>query len=198
MILESSKCLLGANSTAHRQSTSCVSLNKNPWNFSKVWKWFIIILSVVLSLNGLPCSSNGKESACNVGDSGLIPGSGRSSGEGNGNPLQYSCLKSPMDSGIAKSQSWLSDLTLHYILSLNKVKVLLAQSCPTLWDPMDWSPLGSSVHGTLQARILKQVANPFFRASSQLRKRGSSCTAGRFFTLWATTSLLFFNNKQKN
>ena len=197
MILESGKCLLGANSTAHRQSTPCVSLNKNPWNFSKVWKWFIIILSVVLSLNGLPCSSNGKESAWNVVDSGLIPGSGRSSGEGNGNPLQYSCLESPMDSGawwaticgIAKSQSWLSDLTLHYILSFNKVKVLLAQSCPTLWDPMDWSPLGSSVHGTLQARILKQVANPFFRGSSQLRKPGFACTAGRFFILWATRSL---------
>ena len=41
---------------------------------------------------GLPCSSNSKESACNAGDLGLIPGSGGSSEEGNGNPLQYSCL----------------------------------------------------------------------------------------------------------
>ena len=46
---------------------------------------------------GLPCSSNGKESACNAGGPGLIPGSGRSSGEGNGSPLQYSCLENPMD-----------------------------------------------------------------------------------------------------
>ena len=38
-------------------------------------------------------SSDGKESACNVGDLGLIPGSGRFAGEGNGNPLQYSCLE---------------------------------------------------------------------------------------------------------
>ena len=45
------------------------------------------------------CSSNGKESACNVEDLGLIPGSGRSPGEGNGNPLQYSCLENPMDRG---------------------------------------------------------------------------------------------------
>ena len=44
-----------------------------------------------------PCSSVGKESACNTGDLGLIPGSGRSPGEGNGNPLQYSCLDNPMD-----------------------------------------------------------------------------------------------------
>ena len=41
----------------------------------------------------------GKESACNAGDPGSIPGLGRSSGEGNGNPLQYSCLENPMDRG---------------------------------------------------------------------------------------------------
>ena len=40
-----------------------------------------------------------KESACNAADLGLIPGSGRSSGEGNGNPLQYFCLENPMDRG---------------------------------------------------------------------------------------------------
>ena len=46
---------------------------------------------------GFPHSSAGKESACNAGDPGLISGSGRSSGEGNGNPLQYCCLEHPMD-----------------------------------------------------------------------------------------------------
>ena len=43
--------------------------------------------------------SDGKESACNAGDLGLIPGLGRSPGEGNGNPLQDSCLENPMDRG---------------------------------------------------------------------------------------------------
>ena len=43
-------------------------------------------------------SSKAKESACNAGDFGLIPGSGRFPGEGNGNPLQYSCMDNPMDS----------------------------------------------------------------------------------------------------
>ena len=60
-----------------------------------------------------------KASACNVGDLGLIPGSRRSPGEGNGNPLQYSCLENPMDGGawwatvhrVAKSQTLLSDFT---------------------------------------------------------------------------------------
>ena len=63
-------------------------------------------------------SLNAKESACNRGDAGSIPGSGRSP-EGNGNPLQYSCLENPMDGGawwarvprVAKSWIGLSDFT---------------------------------------------------------------------------------------
>ena len=46
---------------------------------------------------GFPGGSDGKESTCNAGDPGSTPGSGRSPGEGNGNPLQYSCLGNPMD-----------------------------------------------------------------------------------------------------
>ena len=64
-----------------------------------------------------PGGSDGKESACNAGDLGLIPWFGRSPGEGNGNLLQYSCLENPMDRGawratvhgVAKSQTQLSD-----------------------------------------------------------------------------------------
>ena len=48
---------------------------------------------------GLPRWLSGKESACQAGDAGLIPGSGRSPGRGNGNPLQYSCLENHMDRG---------------------------------------------------------------------------------------------------
>ena len=48
---------------------------------------------------GFPGGSVGKESTCNAGDPGLIPGWGRSPGEGNGNPLQYSCLENPRDRG---------------------------------------------------------------------------------------------------
>ena len=56
-----------------------------------------------MALNQDPHSSVGKEFACNAGDLGSIPGSGRSSGEGNGNPLQYSCLENPMDRGALKA-----------------------------------------------------------------------------------------------
>ena len=46
-----------------------------------------------------PCGSDSKVSACNAGDMGSIPGSGRFPGKGNGNPLQYCCLEIPMDGG---------------------------------------------------------------------------------------------------
>ena len=66
---------------------------------------------------GFPGSPDGKESACSVGDLGLIPGLRRSPGEGNGYPLQYSCLENPMDrgawqatvSGVTKSRIRLND-----------------------------------------------------------------------------------------
>ena len=52
---------------------------------------------------GFPCSSVGKESAYNAGDLGSVPGLGRSPGEGNGNPLQYSCLENLMDCSLPGS-----------------------------------------------------------------------------------------------
>ena len=69
---------------------------------------------------GFPGGSDHKESTCNEGDTGSATGSGRFSGGGNGNPLQYSCLENSMyrrvwwatAHGIAKSQKRLSDLTL--------------------------------------------------------------------------------------
>ena len=55
------------------------------------------MIFINLKLLSLPGSSDGKASAYNAGDPGSTPGSGRSLGEGNGNPLQYSCLENPMD-----------------------------------------------------------------------------------------------------
>ena len=67
--------------------------------------------------------SDSKASACNAGDPGSIPGLGGSSGEGNGNPLHYSCLENPMDigawwaavHGVARSRTRLSNFTFTYI-----------------------------------------------------------------------------------
>ena len=83
-------------------ATQLGSLGHKPWR------------STVSGASG----SDGKESACSVRDPGLIPGLGRSPGEGNSNPLQYSCLENSMDRGawwatehgLAKSQTRLSNV----------------------------------------------------------------------------------------
>ena len=64
------------------------------WTF--VGKVMSLLFHMLLDF---PCGSDGKVSAYSAGDLGLIPGSGRSSGEENGNPLQYSCPENPMDRG---------------------------------------------------------------------------------------------------
>ena len=72
---------------------------------------------------GFSGGSDGKQSACNARDLGSIPGSGRSSAEGNGNTLEYSCLENFMDTGawraivhgIAKSWTQLSDFHFHFL-----------------------------------------------------------------------------------
>ena len=73
----------------------------------------------------VPGGTSGKESAYGTGDVGSIPGLERSSGEGNGDPLQYSCLENPMDGGawwstvhgVTKSRTQLSDFTFHFLFT---------------------------------------------------------------------------------
>ena len=68
-----------------------------------------------------------------------------------------------------------------------KMEVLVAQSCPTLCDPMDHNPPGSTVQWILQARILEWVAIPFSRGSSHTRDQTQvSYIAREFFTAWTT------------
>ena len=75
-----------------------------------------------------------------------------------------------------------------------KVKVKVAQLCPTLCDPMDYSHPGFSVSGILQAGILEWVAVFFSRGSARSRDwTGVSCIAGRFFTSWATREALYLS-----
>ena len=74
---------------------------------------------------------------------------------------------------------------LHVLICLCVFRMnVFAQSCPTLCDPMDCSPPGSSVYGIFQARVLEWVAISFSRGSSQPRDRTQvPCTAGRRFTV---------------
>ena len=122
------------NFLARRQSLVCIKQQQLliwfPWevvSFPPNPQWNRTPNSVFVqhSLYCLfPGGSEDKASACNAGDLGSIPGLGRSPREGNGNPLQYSCLENPMDRGawwatahtVAKSRTRLSDFTSYCLL----------------------------------------------------------------------------------
>ena len=95
---------------------------------------------------GFPCGSAGKESTCNAGDLGLIPGLGRSPREGKGYPLQHSGLENSMDwivHGLAKSQTRLSNLHFQFHFQISYQK-----------------PWKSERVGTIFFHILKENINP--------------------------------------
>ena len=81
-------CRMSEGNLHRPDSLNSESRRKSPDLFVKFQPWMT---------TGFPGGSDSKASACNVWDPGSIPGSGRSPGEGNGNPLQYSCLENPMD-----------------------------------------------------------------------------------------------------
>ena len=112
-----------------------------------------LIWNIVQKERGFPGDSDSKESACNAGDLGSIPWSGRSPGEENGNPLQY-CLYGCKESNTSE---WLTHTCIH---------AKLLQLFLTLCDPMDYSLQGSSVCRILQAGLLERVAMPSSRGSS--------------------------------
>ena len=135
--------------------------------------------------------------------------------------ILYSCLANPMDRGAWQARvhgvTKESDMTeqpnnnkfLFYHVICSKawicavfsfsvaysMKVLVAQSCLTLCNPMNYSPPGFSVPRILQARILEWVAISFTRGSSQSRdSTWVSRFAGSFLTVWATTVSLFYTS----
>ena len=92
----------------------------------------------------------------------------------------------PKNTWLLPPLGW-TNKPVYMVRTTSKVKVNVAQSCPTLCDPMDCSLPGSSVHGIFQARVLERVAISFSRRSAQPRDRTQvSCVVGRRFTVWAT------------
>ena len=110
--------------------------------------------------------SDGKASAYNAGDPGSIPGSGRAPGEGNGNPLQYSCLESPMDwgawwaavHGVAKSRTQLSDFTFTFPSLRLRVPFWLWEGCQNAQKCM-WLPVMCACECAHTTRAGTDLAN---------------------------------------
>ena len=125
-------------------SNSCDPMDYSPLGSSvltfsrRILEWFAI--SVLVNNNEASLVAQMVKNACSVGDSNLIPVSGRCPGEGNGNPLQYSCLKNSMDRGawqaiihgVTKSWTWLRD-----IIKINMSK--LTSKCSDSKREQNWA-----------------------------------------------------------
>ena len=117
-----------------------IALSLEILKYSKL-KWSYLSQEIVWLCFTSLVSQTVKASAYHAGDLGLIPGSGRSSGEGNGNPLKYSCLENSMDveawwatvHGIAKSRTWFCNFTFTFISQSESSKLCLAY--------LTWFPL---------------------------------------------------------
>ena len=138
-----------------------------------------MLLAITLQLIDLPGGGNGQEPTCQCRGhkrAGSISGLGRSPGEGYGNPLQYSCLKNPMDRGawratlVTKGQTPLNWAHMHTAATTKSL-----QSCPTLCDPAP---------GILQARTLEWVAISFSSAWKGKVKVKSLSHVQLFATPW--------------
>ena len=114
---------------------------------------FCCIICYLLWITGFPGDSDGKQSACNAGNPGWTIGSGRFHGEGNGNPLQYSCLENPMDGGAwCRLLSMGSQRVGHD--SATSLSLLLSKSTGVSWLPVF---LASSLEYTRQQQQQKNT-----------------------------------------
>ena len=159
------------------------SFQKSVWNPSD-WTsrsgtlemfWFYLLVlcgrasQVALVVKNPPANEG------DIRDAGSVPESGRPSGRGHGNPLQYPCLENPMDRG-----AWW--VALDSVTKNAAAKSL--QSCPTLCNPIDGSPPGSPVPGILQARTPDWVAISFSSAWKWKVKGKSLSRVLLFGTRW--------------
>ena len=126
-----------------------------------------------------PGGSDGKASAYNAGDPGSVPGSRRSPGEGNGNPLQYSCLENPMDGGtwyatvcgVSKSWTRLSDFTSLHFTSLHftvfprieRARVAYLLSCQATEESRDRNSDG------IMSSVEIQILNSIVRSKAKVK-----------------------------
>ena len=110
----------------------------------------------------LPCGSDGKESALNEGDLGLIPGLGRCPGEGNGYPLQYSCLENPMDRRACQatvqgvSKSWTHPSDEHFSLFTEYVNAPSHLECSLILNMVRWKRTMYSLERIWKIKMIRR------------------------------------------
>ena len=121
-LLSRARLLVTPWTAAYQAPPSMGFSRREYWSVHTIYEFIchsFFFLNIYVLFKGFPGSSEDKASAYNAGDPGSIPGLGRSPGEGNGNPFQYSCLKNPMDRAawratvhrVAKSRTRLSYFT---------------------------------------------------------------------------------------
>ena len=111
------------------------------------------------------------------------------------------CFVIPVTTSCASNtrEIWCQPPDLHFFIEESESESEVAQSCPTLCDPMDCSLPGSSLHGILQTTVLEWVAISFSRGSSRPRDRTQvSWIPGRRFNLWATREAHFIEDYYTN
>ena len=129
----------------------------NYWLFFFMKTWIFLLLTPLHRL-GFPVGSDGKETACNAGDMGSIPGSERSPWRGHGTPLQYYCLENSMNRavwlatvhGVAKSRThWATSLSLCTFVHWRRKWQLLQGSC--LENPRDGGAWRVAIYGVARS-----------------------------------------------
>ena len=137
-------CFLSQKISFAYSRISCKSNTTDSFLYLTSFIWHNLKCSKLLCLLGFPGGSDSKESAHNAGELGSTPGSGRSPGEGNGNPLWYSCLENPMDREAWRLRSMVgyslqgckesdtTDFTFSFFLFLDGEVGFMRMCCP-LW-----------------------------------------------------------------
>ena len=143
-------------SGSHLLALSSGPSSLHPWflpflHLPAPYRAFPSVFNHDLSSQGFPGGSDGKESACSFGDLGWIPGSGRSPGGGNGNPLQYSCLGNPLNRGAWRA----------IVQGVSKSRTATEQ--PTL------GPLFQNCKKTTEQTFLESTSPPLVSSPSQSR-----------------------------
>ena len=150
---------------------------------------------------GFRCGSAGKKSAWSAGDLGSIPGLGRYSGEGKGNPLQYSCLKDSMDRGawqaivhgVSKSWDWATNTVVALFLIFKGTSVLFSIVAVPIYIPTNSAGVFPSLHtlSSICLWILLLLLLLFFDDSHSDQCEGiSHCSFDLHFSIF----LIFFNS----